>query len=262
MTILAGPVQSGMLELPDRRLEYARHPATRPDLPPLLLLHEGLGSISLWRDFPAKLAAETGRETVVWSRRGYGRSSSLPKPFGPGYMHEAAAEEVPAVIEALGLPEPVLVGHSDGASIALIHASKPVLPVSGLVLLAPHVFVEDVSVRGIEQAKDLFRSTDLKERLSRHHDDAEAVFRAWNDVWLSPGFRDWSIEGDLSSVTAPLLLIQGVDDQYGTLEQLARIERGVSSSVDRLVLNDCGHSPHRDQQPAVIDAISSFLKAI
>ena len=260
MTVLAGPVQSGFLSLEDRRLEYARHPGTRPDLPPLLLLHEGLGSVSLWRDFPAALAAATGREAVVWSRQGYGRSSTLPAPFGPRYMHDAAADEVPAVIEALGLEAPVLIGHSDGASIALIYAAGSDADVSGLIVLAPHVIVEDVSIQGIEQTRDLFETTDLKERLGRHHADPEAVFRAWNDVWLSAAFRDWSIEDMLPSVRLPILAIQGTDDQYGTLDQIDRIERGAPSTVERLVLDACGHSPHRDQPDAVIRAIADHLE--
>ena len=231
------------------------------DEPALLLLHEGLGSVALWRDFPQRLAAATGRRTLAYSRQGYGRSPPLDGPRRVRYMHDEALEVLPAFRTLHRLDRPVLVGHSDGASIALIHAGGG-HATAGLVLMEPHVFVEDVTGASIAAARDAWRTTDLHRRLARYHDDAEGAFRGWNDVWLLPEFRVWNIEENLSAVRCPVLLVQGRDDEYGTLAQLDAIERQVAGPVERLELPECGHSPHRDQPGPTLAAVARFVAAL
>jgi pimeloyl-ACP methyl ester carboxylesterase len=221
-----------------------------------VLLHEGLGSVGLWRDFPARLSEATGRRVVAFSRFGHGRSEPPPQPRTPAFFHEEALEILPEVLARLDAPEPILVGHSDGASIALIHAGHH--PVTGIALLAPHVFVEDVTVAEIRIARERYAEGGLRERMARHHDDVDAAFRGWCDVWLDPAFRDWNLEADAERVTCPALLIQGVDDPYGTLEQLDRIEARVRGPVTRLELPG-GHSPHLEAPEAVLAAIRNWL---
>jgi pimeloyl-ACP methyl ester carboxylesterase len=221
-----------------------------------VLLHEGLGSVGLWRDFPARLSEATGRRVVAFSRFGHGRSEPPPQPRTPAFFHEEALEILPEVLARLDAPEPILVGHSDGASIALIHAGHH--PVSGIALLAPHVFVEDVTVAEIRIARERYAEGGLRERMARHHDDVDAAFRGWCDVWLDPAFRDWNLDADAERVTCPALLIQGVDDPYGTLEQLDRIEARVRGPVTRLELPG-GHSPHLEAPEAVLAAIRNWL---
>ncbi len=225
--------------------------------PALVFLHEGLGSVALWRDFPARLAAQTGRRALIYSRSGHGQSDLPSGPRTPRFMHDEALDVLPELLSAHGIAEPVLVGHSDGGSIALIHASAH--PVSGLVLLAPHVFVEDLSVASIAEARDTFERTDLRERMGRYHRDAEATFRLWNDIWLAPEFRDWNIEDVLRGVTAPTLLIQGEHDQYGTLAQIEAIERGVHGPVQRVLL-DCRHAPHLEAPDDTLATVVEFLR--
>ena len=225
----------------------------------LVFLHEGLGSIGLWRDFPQDVADATGRAVTVYSRFGYGWSDAFPWPRGPDYMHREALEALPELLDVLEIEQPVLVGHSDGASIALIYAGLSGRMVSSLVLLAPHVFVEDESVAGIEAARDAFRTTDLRERMARHHADPDATFGLWNDIWLSSAFRSWSIEDVLPSVTAPVLVVQGAEDQYGTVRQVDAIERGVAGPVERLLLEGCGHVPHLERGPETLAAVTHFL---
>ena len=236
----------------------------RPDLPPLVFLHGGLGSLALWRDFPTRVAAACGSPTaLVYTRRGHGHSppAELPRPVT--FMHDEALLGLPPILAEHGIEAPVLVGHSDGASIALIHASggpvHPVRRVHALVLLAPHVFVEDRTIAGIEAAKHAFESGTLRPYLARHHADVDATFRGWSEVWLSPEFRQWTIVDLLPSVTCPVLVIQEEDDPYGTLAQLDTIEHAVAGPVDRLVLPGTGHSP-QDTAPDLIAArIAAFL---
>jgi pimeloyl-ACP methyl ester carboxylesterase len=225
---------------------------------PLVFLHEGLGSMELWRDFPDKVAARLGAPAVIYSRFGYGRSYGLAGPRSIRFMHEEALQVLPVLLDQLGVERPLLVGHSDGASIALIHAAAAARPVAGLALMAPHVLVEPVTVASIAGIRETYRTSDLKGRLAKYHARVDDAFLGWADTWLRPEFLDWSIEDLLPGVTAPLLLIQGRDDQYGTLAQLDRIEEGVKGPVSRLVLESCGHSPWRDQEAAVIDAIAAF----
>jgi pimeloyl-ACP methyl ester carboxylesterase len=225
--------------------------------PALVFLHEGLGSLALWRDFPARLAEATGRRALIYSRAGHGASDVPEADRTPRFMHDEALDVLPELLRVAGIERPVLVGHSDGGSIALIYANGH--PVSALVLLAPHVFVEDVTVASIEQARETFETTNLGERMARHHRDAERTFRLWNDIWLAPEFRDWNIEDVLAGVTAPTLLIQGEHDQYGTLAQIEAIERGVSGPVRRRVL-DCRHAPHLEAPEETLAAAAEFLR--
>jgi pimeloyl-ACP methyl ester carboxylesterase len=243
------------------RLEYERI-AGRTDAPSLLFLHEGLGSLALWRDFPAKLAAKTGRPAVVYSRYGYGGSEPLAAGNGVDYMHREALETLPELRRVLGLEDAILIGHSDGASIAIIHAGSGRWPVRALILEAPHVFVEEVSIASISAARDAYVSTDLRQRLKRYHVDVDGAFRGWNDIWLAPEFRAWNIEEYLPGVRCAVLALQGADDEYGTLAQLDAIERGVAGPFEKLVLAQCKHSPHRDREGAVLAAMAVFIARV
>jgi pimeloyl-ACP methyl ester carboxylesterase len=249
------------IEINGHRIEYVETPARHADRPTLVLLHEGLGSVAMWRDFPVKLAHATGCRTVTYSRWGYGKSDRFPGPRDPRYMHREALDELPALRATLAIDDPVLVGHSDGASIALIHAGSGQFKVRGLVLEAPHVFVEDVSIAGIEDAKHAYEDGDLRQRLTRYHADVEGVFRGWNDVWLSPGFRTWNIEEYLPSVACPVLAIQGLDDQYGTVAQVNAVAGRIKGPFEKLLLSDCMHAPHRDQEADTLAAMVGFIAA-
>lgn len=243
-----------------RRLDHRWIAGTDPAAPPLVFLHEGLGSIGLWRDFPDRVAAATGARTLVYSRLGHGRSDPPPGVRGMDYLHREALDVLPAVLDQCGIETPILVGHSDGASIALIFAALAGRPVRGLVLEAPHSFVETVTLTGIRDAVEAARTTDLLQKLSRHHDAAEALFRAWSDTWLSPPFAGWTIEKSLPAIRCPTLVIQGEDDEYGTPEQVHAITRRVSGPAEGLLLPRCGHTPHRDQPDAVLDATVRFIR--
>ncbi|MEO8675880.1 MAG: alpha/beta hydrolase [Casimicrobiaceae bacterium] len=243
------------------RIEYERITVARDDRPTLVLLHEGLGSIAMWRDFPGRLAHATGCNAVVYSRYGYGKSDPLREARGVRYMHDEAFAALPELIDELAIPWPILVGHSDGGSLALIHAGTGKRAVTGVVTLAAHVLVEDVSVASITAAKTAFATTDLRARLARYHDDVDAMFRGWNDIWLHPDFRAWNIEEYLPGIACPVLAIQGEDDEYGTMEQMRRIGAKVKD-VELLALEDCRHSPHRDQPDAVLEAVTRFVDRI
>jgi pimeloyl-ACP methyl ester carboxylesterase len=252
------------LSLAGRRLEYRLIPGAA-DRPALVFLHEGLGSAGLWRDFPDRLAARLGRRALVYSRFGYGSSDGLEAPRRPDFMHVEALEVLPALLDQLGIGTPVLVGHSDGASIALIHAARAGLPLAGLALMAPHVFVEPVCLDSIAKIRDAYCAADpdgLKARLAKYHANVDAAFLGWADIWLAPAFRAWSIEHLIGAITAPMLLIQGRDDEYGTVAQLDRIEARAKGPVSRLVMADCGHAPHRDCEAAVLEAITAFATGL
>ncbi|HZS82413.1 MAG TPA: alpha/beta hydrolase [Stellaceae bacterium] len=241
------------------RLEYEWIAETRPGVPTLVFLHEGLGSVALWRDFPAKLAAATGAAALVYSRRGYGSSDALEAPHAVDYMHREALEVLPALLDRFAIAAPVLVGHSDGASIALIHAGGAGRDVRGLVLEAPHVFVEDVTIASIAAAKASYAASGLGRRLAPYHADPDAAFRGWNDIWLDPEFRAWNIEAYLPAIACPVLAIQGEEDEYGTVAQLHAIRRGVAGPCELLLLPGCRHSPHRDQAEATLQAMVRFI---
>ena len=241
-----------------RRLEAVELSGDR-NLRSLVLLHEGLGSVSAWRDFPEALRHATSRHVIVYSRFGHGSSDPPSAPRTPAFFHEEAYEVLPEVLRQLDIDEPVLVGHSDGASIALVHAGAH--PVHALVLLAPHVVVEDVTLVAIRETRDSFDTGDLRERLARHHDHPETAFRGWCDVWLDPSFRRWTLEPDAERVDCPVLLIQGEDDPYGTLDQLDRIEARVRGPVVRKVVPG-GHRLHRDAPQAVLDELVRFLGVV
>ena len=249
------------LKVGRHRIEYERITVARDDRPTLVLLHEGLGSMAMWRDFPGRLAHATGCNAVVYSRYGYGKSDPLGEDRGVRYMHDEALVALPALIDKLAIPWPILVGHSDGGSIALIHAGTGKRAVTGVVTLAAHVLVEDVSVASIAAAKTAFATTDLRARLARYHDNVDVMFRGWNDIWLHPDFRAWNIEEYLPGIACPVLAIQGEDDEYGTMEQMRRIGAKVKD-VELLALEDCRHSPHRDQPDAVLEAVTRFVDRI
>lgn len=229
------------------------------DEPALVLLHEGLGSVGLWRGFPEALAKATGRRTVAFSRHGHGQSDPPAKPRTPAFMHQEARELLPELLAALGIRKPVLVGHSDGASIALIHAAEH--PVTAVVAIAPHVFVEEICLVEIRRAREAYETTDLRERLARHHRDPDAAFFGWNGVWLDPAFRKWDITGELERIRCPLLLIQGERDQYGTMAQLDAIEQRARGPVRRVHL-DCQHSPPTELPDQTLDAIAEFVRGL
>ena len=234
-----------------------------PDAAPtLVFLHEGLGSASAWRDFPQRLVEKSGCGALVYSRRGYGSSlpAELPRPIE--YMHEEA-EVLDDVLHHHRIREATLIGHSDGASIALIYAGRTRSGLlKALILEAPHVFAEPMGIESIAAMKRTYETTDLRERLARHHRDVENAFRGWNDIWLDPRFREWNIEEFLGAITVPMLLIQGTDDKYGTWKQIEAIERQVQGRVEILPVPQAGHAPHRDQPDLVLERMSAFIGAV
>lgn len=255
------PAAAEFATIGDQRLEYVRIEG-RSTAPTLVFLHEGLGSVAMWRDFPHRVAHATGHPALVYSRAGYGLSSSSTAARRPDYMHFEALSILPALLDLLAIDRPILVGHSDGASIALIHTGARVRSVHAVAAIAPHVFVEALSLTSIANAKHIYETGDLRQRLSRYHADVESAFRGWNDIWLAPEFRDWNIESSLRGIDCPVLLIQGEDDEYGTLAQIDAIARQVPGRVERLVLAACGHSPQRDQPEATLAALTRFIVSV
>jgi len=244
------------------RLEYYWTAPHDGDGTALVFLHEGLGSAGLWRDFPGLLTTATGLPALVYSRYGYGGSDALEAARPVDYMHTEALETLPVIRDALDLDDVILVGHSDGGSIAAIHAGAGQWPVRGLILEAPHFFVEDESIAGIEDAKTAYETTDLPARIGRHHTDGDKTFRGWNDIWLSPAFRDWNIEEYLPGITCPALVIQGEGDEYGTAAQPEAIGRQSSGPVDAVMVPDCGHAPHKDATEGVLELMADFAGAL
>ena len=227
----------------------------------IVLLHEGLGSTSAWKRFPERLAERCGESVFVYSRLGYGWSSPALLPRPVSFMHQEATEWLPRILEAAGIENAALVGHSDGASIALIYAgNEPSVTVRSLTLMAPHTFVEPVCVASIRELDSRYQAdAKLRERFARHHRTPNECFRGWADVWLSPAFRDWDIRSVVPTVDVPVLVVQGEDDEYGTLEQVRVLEHSVRRRFQALILPECGHAPHRDQEKATLSAISTFL---
>jgi pimeloyl-ACP methyl ester carboxylesterase len=243
------------------RLELFWIAPAQADRPAIVMLHEGLGSIVLWKDFPRALADATGCGVLVYSRYGYGASDRLTEKRAPDYMHHEGKIVLPALLAHLGIARPILFGHSDGASIALIYAgSFPDGPL-GLVLEAPHVFVEDISIASIAAAKTAYETTDLGARLKPYHADPDRTFWGWNDIWLDPRFRDWNIEDHLAAIRCPMLLIQGEDDEYGTRAQLDAIAAR-SDRAEILLLPRCRHSPHRDQRQATLARVRDWVAVL
>lgn len=232
--------------------------------PVLVFLHEGLGCVSLWRDVPDRIAEASGCDAFVWSRAGYGRSDPCALPRPVRFMHDEGLHTLPRVLESAGIDRAILIGHSDGGSIALIHCGgTPAERIVGLVTLAAHVFNEDLCVRSIEDAREAYATTDLRDRLARHHgDNVDCAFRGWNDVWLHPDFRHWNLEEFLPGITVPALIIQGADDQYGTPSQVAAIARQIGGPAATWMVPGCGHSPHLDAREAVRDRIAGFVREL
>ena len=247
-----------------RKLEYQRIEAdagVSNRVPVLVFLHEGLGSITQWRDFPLKVVAATGCPAILYARYGYGQSDVLGEPRTPDFMHDEALKALPGLLSALEINAPILVGHSDGASISLIHAGAG-NPVRGVVVEAPHVFVEEHGRAGIVAAKEAFESTDLPQKLGKHHRDAGKTFYGWNEVWLSEAFRKWNIEPSLAGIRCPVMAIQGEDDAYGTFVQLDAIARQVSGPCELVKLPSCGHTPHKEQPEKTLAAVTRFIHSI
>jgi pimeloyl-ACP methyl ester carboxylesterase len=246
------------------RIEHQWLAGAGPAAPLIVFLHEGLGSLAMWKDFPERLCDAAQCRGLVYSRPGYGRSTPRPaeEAWGLDFMHRQAHEVLPALLGALAIDTaahpPWLFGHSDGASITLLHAAQFPQRVAGAIVVAPHILVEDLSVASIEVARSAYLATDLRARLARYHDDPDSAFWGWNRIWLHPPFRQWSIEEDITAIRCPLLAVQGLDDEYGTLEQIRGIARRVPQTR-LLELSDCGHSPHRDQPERVIAAARAFI---
>lgn len=241
-------------------LEYEWLGAAAPGRPTLVFLHEGLGSIRQWRDFPQQVVEATGCRALLYSRYGYGQSDVLAEArAGVDFMHREALQALPELLEKLAIGCPVLVGHSDGASIALIHAGAG-HAVRALAVMAPHVFVEPICVESIRKASAAFDATDLAQRLGKYHRDPYKTFHLWADVWLDPEFLKWNIEAYLPAISCPVLAIQGEDDEYGTMAQLEAIKRGVRGPRALVKLPKCGHAPFRDQPQATLDALTKFIQ--
>ena len=247
------------------RIEHQWIARDKTSAPLIAFLHEGLGSVAMWKDFPQRLCEASGCRGLVYSRPGYGRSTprAAEECWGLDFMHRQAQEVLPALLEALGIDaaadRPWLLGHSDGGSIALLYAASHPQRIAGAIVLAPHILVEDLSVSSIEKVRTAYLETDLRQRLARHHDSPDSAFWGWNDIWLRPAFKHWSIEAEIGAIRCPLLAVQGLDDEYGTLEQIRGIARRVPQA-ELLELPACGHSPHRDQPEPLIAAITLFIQ--
>ncbi len=248
------------------RIEHQWIDREKRHAPLLVFLHEGLGSLAMWKDFPQQLCAALGCRGLVYSRPGYGRSTPRDEHeiWDLDFMHRQAHDVLPALLHALDIDtaqeKPWLFGHSDGGSIALLYAARFPEHIAGAVVVAPHILVEDRSVSSIADARKAYLETDLRQRLARYHDDPDSAFWGWNRIWLHPPFKHWSIEQEIAAIACPLLAVQGVDDEYGTLEQIRGIARRVPHT-ELLELADCGHSPHRDQSDALIDATKTFFNS-
>ena len=247
-----------MIEVRGRHIEAERIGPEQG--PTLVFLHEGLGSLGLWRDFPRRLCDATGLGAFVYSRAGYGQSDSAPLPWPVRYMHDEA-ELLPELLAEAGIGDPILVGHSDGASIAIIYAGSG-SPARALILEAPHVFTEEGGLASIAKMRELYATTDLRRKLARWHRDVDNAFNGWNGAWLNPEFRKWNLEEYLPRISQPILLVQGRDDEYGTEKQLDAIRAQVEGAVETVLLDQCGHSPHRDQPEAALSAMAGFIRRL
>lgn len=245
----------------DHRIEYEWFGLPPAETPTVVMLHHGLGSVSTWRDFPQRVQEKTGAGVLVYSRYGAGESEPAPAEGLPSdFMHTEALGDLPALLDALDVQRPILLGHSDGASISIIYAASDSLPRPlGLVLLAPHVVVEPCTVESALASRAMFESGQLRQRLARHHADPDGAFIRWSESWLRPGFEAWNIEAEVSRVSCPLTVIQGLDDEYGTKLQVELIQRNSAAPTDAILLEECGHAPHRDHPQRVLDAVADLL---
>ena len=256
--------RSGYLHIDGQRLEYRRLGPDPHDAPTVVMLHEGLGSVSTWREFPEAIARATGLGVFVYSRAGYGSSSpcALPRPLT--YMHDEALDTLPRVLDAIGFRAGLLLGHSDGASIATIHGgARRDRRVRGLVLMAPHFFTEDLGIEAIAEVRAKFETSDLRARLARHHgENVDVAFRGWNDAWLNPAFRRWDIREYLSEIRVPVLVLQGEDDAYGSVAQIETARALCRAPFEALLLPQCGHVLHRDQPQRTSSAVADFAARV
>jgi len=255
--------ERGALWLGPRRLETAWWGAPPAEAPTIVLLHEGLGCVSLWRGFPARLAAATGLGVFAYSRFGYGRSDPEPLPWPPTYMHREATDVLPRVLAEAGIGRHVLLGHSDGASIAAIHAGAAPRPgLCGLVLIAPHFFVEDAGLASIVAIRAQYGAGGLRARLARHHADPDNAFHGWNGAWTNPEFRTWNILDSVPRIAVPTLLLQGTEDAYGSAEQLHAAARAARAPAETLLIDGTGHAPHLERTEDALAAVSGFLRHV
>lgn len=254
------PGPDGPLEIECQFIDTAS-----PGAPLLVFLHEGLGSVAQWRDWPARLCAATDCRGLVFSRYGYG--GSTPKPSAEGwpldYLHVQARDALPALFHALGMEDekPILFGHSDGGSIALLYAAMHPEKTRAIAVAAPHIFIEDLTVHGVGQARQAYLETDLPKRFARYHKNPDHTFWAWNNIWLNSEFRSWNIESWVAKIRCPILAMQGRQDEYGTLEQIQGIAR-LAPQTRLCIFEDCGHSPHKDKPRAAIDAVAQFIQSL
>jgi pimeloyl-ACP methyl ester carboxylesterase len=244
-----------------KRLETLWIEPERTERPTIVMLHEGLGSVALWKHFPQKLAARTGCRVLAYSRYGHGNSDKLMEKRSAKFMHREGEVVLPELLDKLGIARPILLGHSDGGSISLVFAGKYPERPRALILEAPHVFVEDLSVASITQAKEKYQTTNLPHKLSRHHAHPDATFWGWNNIWLDPEFRSWNIEEYLLAIRCPILCIQGEEDEYGTVAQVKAIQARVPGT-EILMLPNCKHSPHRDQSEAALERMAEFVAGV
>ena len=249
------------IQVKEKILEIAWYGPGPEDAPSLIFLHEGLGSVSMWKKFPQKLSQQTGCGALVYSRFGYGKSDecALPRPLN--FMHEEGLDVLPEIIKLCRIQNYILVGHSDGASIALIHAgSESTDKLLGMVNEAPHVFCESLTISSIKKLRENYNTGNLRERLKKHHKDIDMTFNGWANVWLDDEFANWNIESFLPRIKVPQLIIQGNDDEYGTSVQIEAIVRQSVGSVKTCLLENCGHSPHRDQQSKTLQEMTKFVR--
>ena len=268
MTTTAPPAAITEIDVPERgrlSIEYQFVGSQDPDAPLMIFLHEGLGSVAMWKDWPRQLCLRAGLRGLVYSRYGYGHSTPRPEGevWAPDYMTIQARDDLPALLRALNLDHerPLLFGHSDGGTIALLYAALYPERTRGIAIAAPHIFVEDRTVKAIAEVRDLYEHTGLRERLARYHSDPDSAFWAWNRAWLNPPFRDWDIRGAIAGIRCPVLAIQGEGDEYASMEQITGI-RDVVPHTECIALPDCGHSPHKDQPEALERAICAWLERL
>ena len=244
-------------------IEYTWVGVAAADAPVMVFLHEGLGSVAMWKNFPDTLCQHLHMRGLVYSRPGYGASTprAIDEQWGTDFMYRQATDILPALLQALGVHQPWLFGHSDGGSIALLFAARFPEALTGAIVIAPHIFVEDISIDSIRVAREAYLHQGLRERLARYHDDVDSAFFGWNDIWLSPSFRSWDITTELAAIRCPLLAIQGKQDEYGTMGQIHGI-RDQCAQTQALELDDCGHSPHRDQPARLISSVKEFVLGV